>query len=449
MRPRQFYVKTFGCQMNEHDSEKILEILDPSNYRVTSCIDEADLIFINTCTVREKAEHKAYSLLGRLGGLKRRKKGLLIAVGGCLAQQEGERLLERFPHVDLVLGTHNLHRLPDLLEEVRAPKGRRCETCFYDMAPSMEVVSRRAGKVRAYVTIMQGCNNFCSYCIVPMVRGPEKSRPMERIISEVQGLAQRGVKEVILLGQNVNSYGSGLGDGTTFPELLRRVDAIDGIERIRFTTSHPRDLSHELIESFHDLPKLCEHIHLPFQSGSNRVLKAMNRSYRRDDYMEKVSRLRVACPTIAITADVLVGFPGESEEDFQDTLDLIEGVQFDGLFSFRYSVRKGTEAAELPHHVPVAVKQERLRCLQQIQKGITLKKNRDLEGKVEPVLVEGRSRKDPHDLTGRTRSNRIVNFPGEAALMGHEVTVRIEKGFANSLRGVCCPLPPLSKAISV
>jgi len=265
LKPKRVYLETFGCQMNEHDSEKILEILNPQNYQSTENIHEADVILLNTCTVREKPEHKVYSILGRLRNLKEEKREMIIGVGGCLAQQEGEGLLERFPHLDLVFGTHNLHLLPELLADIRRTGTQRCETCFYDRAPSMEVIPLVRGKVRSFVTIMQGCDNFCSYCIVPMVRGPERSRPVEKILDEVKALARSGVKEITLLGQNVNSYGKGQRGGVSFPVLLRKVDEIEGIERIRFTTSHPKDLSRDLITSFRNLPKLCEHIHLPFQ----------------------------------------------------------------------------------------------------------------------------------------------------------------------------------------
>ncbi len=296
VRPKRVYLETFGCQMNEHDSEKILEILSPQNYQFTENIHQADVILLNTCTVREKPEHKVYSTLGRLRKLKGKRREMIIGVGGCLAQQEGEGLLERFPHLDLVFGTHNLHLLPELLADIRGTGTRRCETRFYDRAPSMEVIPLVRGKVRSFVTIMQGCDNFCSYCIVPMVRGPERSRPMEKILDEVKALARMGVKEITLLGQNVNSYGKGLSGGVSFPVLLRKVDEIEGIERIRFTTSHPRDLSRDLVTSFRNLPKLCEHIHLPFQSGSNRVLQGMNRSYTREEYLDKVDQLREVCP---------------------------------------------------------------------------------------------------------------------------------------------------------
>jgi tRNA-2-methylthio-N6-dimethylallyladenosine synthase len=432
--------------MNEHDSTKVLEILHPCSFEETRDPNEADLVFVNTCTVRGKAEHKAYSTLGQLKALKAGNKPI-IGVGGCLAQQKGAELLRRFAHLDFVLGTHNLHLLPDVIEDCRNTGSRRCETAFCDRAPSMEVIPLRQLKARAYVTIMQGCDNFCAYCIVPMVRGPERSRPSDRILSEVRCLAESGVKEVILLGQNVNSYGKGLDGEMSFPELLRAVSRIEGIRRVRFTTSHPKDLSLDLIRCFHDIPELCEHLHLPFQSGSNRVLKAMKRGYTRETYLEQVDRLRQACPDLAMTADVLVGFPGETERDFEDTMDLIEQVQFDGLFSFRYSPREGTTAAVLPRQVPEAVKSHRLWVLQERQRAITRKKNEEMVGRIDRVLVEGRSQRNPLDMMGRTRTNRIVNFPGECTLTGKEVGVKIVKGFANSLRGEPFPIDSMVRAV--
>ena len=446
VRPRKIYIKTFGCQMNEHDSAKALEILDRYPYQETAELHEADLVFINTCTVREKAEHKAYSTLGRLKGLKKKKR-LIIVVGGCLAQQKGVHLLERFAHLDFVLGTHNLHLLSDVVEDIQNTGRRWCETCFRDRAPSMELTALRQLKARAYVTIMQGCDNFCSYCIVPMVRGPERSRPSLQILEEVRRLAERGVKEIVLLGQNVNSYGKGLEAEMTFPALLRAVSRIEGIRRIRFTTSHPKDLSLDLITCFRDLPELCEHLHLPFQSGSNRILKAMNRGYNREAYMDKVERLREVCPHMAITADVLVGFPGETERDFEDTMDLIDRVHFDGLFSFRYSAREGTAAADLPGQIPEALKGRRLKVLQERQRSMTRRKNEEMVGRIERVLVEGRSQKNPLDMMGRTRTHRIVNFPGDGNLVGEEIWVRIVKGFANSLRGEPILLGPMVRAV--
>ena len=433
---RRVYIETYGCQMNEHDSERILRLLEGSLYSETKEAREADLILINTCSVREKPEHKVYSALGRFRKLKE-EKGTIIGVAGCVAQQEGERLLDRVPYLDMVIGTHAIPLITQLLERVEVSGQRVCETGFDQRGEYLRTLLPRKplAKVKSYVTIMQGCDHFCSYCIVPYVRGRERSRPSLEIIEEVKDLAERGVKEVFLLGQNVNGYGKGLEEKLDFPGLLRRVNEIEGIERIRFTTSHPADLSNALIQDFSELEKLCEHIHLPFQSGSDRILKAMHRSYTKESYLERIGRLREACPSIAITGDVIVGFPGEEEEDFKETLDLMEWVRFDDLFSFKYSPRKGTRAAQFQNQVEEEVKQDRLSILQKIQRDITLEKNQALEGRVEEVLVEGRSKQSDRDGTGRTRSDKIVNFAGDLNLVGRLVSVRIIKAYPHSLRG--------------
>jgi tRNA-2-methylthio-N6-dimethylallyladenosine synthase len=433
---KQVYIETYGCQMNEHDSERMLRLLERLSYSETKEAKRADLILINTCSVREKPEHKVYSALGRFKKLKE-EKGTIIGVAGCVAQQEGERLLDRMPYLDMVIGTQAIPVLPDLVQKVEALGQRVCEIGFDAEGEYLKtpLPKRPSIKVKSYVTIMQGCDRFCSFCIVPYVRGGERSRPSHEIIKEVEGLAEMGVKEVCLLGQNVNGYGKGIGGELGFPELLYRINEVNSIERIRFTTSHPADLSEELIQAFSDLPKLCEHIHLPFQSGSSRILKAMHRGYTKESYLEKIGRLREACPSIALTADVIVGFPGEEEEDFRQTLDLMERVQFDDLYSFKYSPRKGTQAARFQDRVEEKVKQDRLSVLQEIQKEITFKKNRELEGCAGEVLVEGQSKQSDHDVTGRTRSNKIVNFEGDLGLAGKLVYVRITKAFPHSLRG--------------
>ena len=433
---KRVYIETYGCQMNEHDSERILRLLENSHYLETKEAREADLILINTCSVREKPEHKVYSALGRFKRLKQ-KKGTLIGVAGCVAQQEGERLLDRVPYLDLVIGTHTIPLLPQLLERIDASGERVCETGLDPRGDYLKTPLPQSplAKVKSYVTIMQGCDHFCSFCIVPYVRGRERSRPSQEIIEEVKHLAEMGVKEVCLLGQNVNGYGKGLEGELDFSEFLRRVNGIEGIERIRFTTSYPADLSDRLIQDFSELEKLCEHIHLPFQSGSDRILKAMHRGYTKGSYLERIDRLRDVCPSIALTADVIVGFPGEEEGDFRETLDLMEKVRFDDLFSFKYSPRKGTQAAQLQNQVEEKVKQDRLSILQKIQREITLQKNQALEGQVEEVLVEGRSKQSDQDVTGRTRSNKIVNFEGELNWMGRLVPVRIIKAYPHSLRG--------------
>ncbi|NWG03763.1 MAG: tRNA (N6-isopentenyl adenosine(37)-C2)-methylthiotransferase MiaB [Syntrophaceae bacterium] len=435
---KHVYIETYGCQMNEHDTERILHLLEGAHYLETKNAKEADLILINTCSVREKPEHKVYSALGRYRWLKE-KRGALIGVAGCVAQQEGPKLLDRIPYLDLVIGTHAIPKIPQLLKQIEEKGGRVCETRFDQNGQYLKAVlpKKPFRQVKSFVTIMQGCDHFCSFCIVPYVRGREKSRSSKEIFEEVQQLAERGIKEICLLGQNVNSYRKGSGEEIHFPELLERIHPIEGIERIRFTTSHPKDLSEELIQSFSKLEKLCEHIHLPFQSGSNKVLKAMHRGYTKESYLEKIDHLKKTCPSISITADVMVGFPGEGEEDFRETLDLMEKVQFDDLFSFKYSPRKGTQAAQFKDQVEEKVKQERLSLLQETQKEITLRKNRKLEGQVEEVLVEGRSKQHHQEVMGRTRSNKIVNFEGDLRLIGKLVHVRIIQGYAHSLRGEC------------
>jgi tRNA-2-methylthio-N6-dimethylallyladenosine synthase len=429
--------------MNEQDSERMLRILEGYDYSETKEAKEADLVLINTCSVREKPEHKVYSALGRFKELKE-EKATIIGVAGCVAQQEGERLLDRIPYLDMVIGTHAIPALPKLLQKVEVFGQRVCEIGFdpdgeYLKTPLPQrppvVGSIRSVKVKSYITIMQGCDHFCSFCIVPYVRGREKSRSSQEIIEEVRCLTQMGIKEVCLLGQNVNGYGKGLEGEISFPELLSRINGIDGLQRIRFTTSHPRDLSEGLIQAFSKLPKLCEHIHLPFQSGSNKILKSMHRDYTRESYLEKIGRLRERCPSVAITADVIVGFPGEEEDDFNQTLALIHRVQFDDLFSFKYSPRKGTRAAQIQDQVNEKVKQDRLAKLQGIQKEITLQKNQALVGCIDETLVEGQSKQSDRDVTGRTRSNKIVNFKGDLGLAGELVPVRITKAYPHSLRG--------------
>jgi tRNA-2-methylthio-N6-dimethylallyladenosine synthase len=432
---KRVYIETYGCQMNEHDSERMFRLLESFHYLETKDPKQADLILINTCSVREKPEHKVYSALGRFKKLKE-EKGTIIGVAGCVAQQEGDKLLDRVPYLDMVIGTHAIPVLPQLLKKIEASGERVCETSFDQNGRYLEAVlpEKPVGKVKSYVTIMQGCDHFCSFCIVPYVRGREKSRSSREIIEEVKHLAEMGVKEVCLLGQNVNGYGKGLEEKINFSELLERINEIERLQRIRFTTSHPKDLSEELIRAFSKLSKLCEHIHLPFQSGSNKILKAMHRGYTKESYLEKIDRLKKVCPSIAITADVIVGFPGEEEKDFEETLDLMGKVQFDDLFSFKYSPRKGTRAAQFTDKVEEKVKQDRLSTLQGIQREITLQKNQALEGQVEEVLVEGQSKQSDQDVTGRTRSNKIVNFEGDLSLVGKLVPVHITKAYAHSVR---------------
>ena len=425
---------TYGCQMNDLDSLKMYSELSTMGFTPTQETAEADIIILNTCSVRQKAYEKAMSNLGRLKTHKSRKHSLIIAVTGCVAQQEGERIRERMPHVDIILGTHQLHRLPYLIENVRNAAYPITETGFSKDIPSMDIVSEQGlsdHPHRSYINIMQGCDNYCSYCIVPYVRGHEISRDYKKVLSEIGLHASRGVKEVFLLGQNVNSYNGGI----SFPGLLRGIHAIDGIERIRFTTSHPKDVSDGLIECFKDLDKVCSHIHLPFQSGSDSVLKAMNRHYTRHSYLDLIERLRSARPDISFSADVMVGFPDESEQDYLDTLAVIKAVRFDVLYSFKYSVRPGTAAAQLDDNVSYEEKTERLKELQALQKRITLENNQDRIGNMYTVLVDGISPKNPFQVHGRTSQNAIVNFLGDQGLVGKTLPVRITRANPNSLTG--------------
>jgi tRNA-2-methylthio-N6-dimethylallyladenosine synthase len=368
--------------------------------------------------------------------MKNRKPGLILGVSGCLAQQLGSEFFKKIPHLDFVLGTHNIHRLPSVIESVERTGSPVAETAFHETVPSTGIVTIPGeGIVTAFVTIMQGCNNFCAFCVVPYLRGAEESRRFGDIVSEVRQLAASGAKEVTLLGQNVNSYGKTLGNGHNFALLLRAVGEVDGVERIRFTTSHPRDLSEDIIRCFAEVDKVCEHIHLPVQSGSDRILERMNRYYTREDYLAKVEKLREACPDISITSDMIVGFPGETEADFRATLDLMEKVRFDGLFSFKYSERPGTAAAKLDGKVPVEEKGLRLRELQALQDRHTLQKNLACVGRKEAILVEGYSKQNRREFTGRTRSNRIVNFGSRENCLGRTVSVRISAAYQHSLRG--------------
>jgi tRNA-2-methylthio-N6-dimethylallyladenosine synthase len=433
---KKLYIQTFGCQMNVHDSEQIVALLKPYGYEETDRPAKADVILVNTCSIREKAAQKVYSQLGRFSLLKNDKPELIIGVGGCLAQQFGKKMLQRVPFVDVIFGTHNNHLLPDLLARTGAGRSAVVETSFREAVPSIGFPAvPRKGVISAFVTIMQGCNNFCSFCVVPYVRGREESRKPEEIVKEIRVLAEHEIKEVTLLGQNVNSYGSTLGSGSNFPYLLREIDRIDGIQRIRFTTSHPKDLSEELIGCFGSVPKLCEHIHLPVQSGSDQILKRMNRHYTNADYIEKVEKLRSACPDISITSDIIVGFPGETEADFERTLDLMRTVKFDGLFSFQYSEREGTAALNYQDKVAECHKRERLRVLQALQDDHTLEKNKTFVGRDVLVLVEGHSKNSKAEISGRTTTNRIVNFPGGSSRVGETVPVRITDAYLHSLHG--------------
>ena len=440
---KRFYLETFGCQMNVVDSERIVDLLQDAGYCQVDAAPAADLILLNTCSIRDKAERKVYGHLGRFKPLKQQNPALILGVGGCVAQQEGERLLEKLPFLDIVFGTHNVHKLPEMVQRVEAERVRCRETEFLDRETRLRLFPQRRGgaAICRFVTVMQGCDNFCAYCIVPHVRGREVSRPSGEILAEIRDLAAGGVREVTLIGQNVNSYGTRETGELSFGELLEAVHGIDGIERIRFTTSHPKDLSDELIAAFGTLPKLCKHFHLPVQSGSDPILQAMNRGYDRDDYLDKVARLKGTCPEIRLTSDIIVGFPGESDADFAATLDLVAEVRFADLYAFLYSSRPGTAAAGLTDDLPPARRQERFERLLALQAGISKSTWQQDVGRILPVLVEGESRQGAGQLFGRTTWNRIVNFQGPAELIGRTVPVRVTRSHKNSQLGELAEVP--------
>jgi len=453
MKVKKLFIHTIGCQMNVYDSEKIVERLRPLGYVADTRIESADLAIINTCSIREKAEQKAFSFLGRLAKMKRGRPELIVGVCGCVAQQEGRRMIERMPHIDFVLGTMAIDRLPAAVRKIEAHACRIVDTDLSHQIQEIPSISATATsqEVSRFVTIMRGCDNFCTYCVVPHVRGREFSRDPEAIINEIKSLVISGTREVTLLGQNVNSYGQKqhLCD---FATLLHQISQIDGLLRIRFTTSHPKDLSDDLIAAFGSLEKLCSHIHLPVQSGSNEVLTKMKRRYTRERYLERVAMLRDACPGISLTSDIIVGFPGETRKDFKQTRDLVEQVEFDSLFAFIYSDRPHTVSRHFSNKVAEKEKNHRLQEILALQSHITQKIHARLQGTVQEVLVEGYSKKQmdrnqgPHargtQWMGRTSGNKIVNFvPGSASVLDKDIAlgkmahVEIEKSFPHSLWG--------------
>lgn len=422
--------------MNDRDSLRISAILKRMGLKPVSEPELADVIIVNTCSIREKSEHKVYSALGRYRRLKTKKR-LILGVAGCVAQQVGEKFFEKVPGIDMVIGTHNIHKIGELIKTVQ--KQRVCATEFFDTDAEKRFfapLSDDFDSVTAFVTIMEGCDNFCSYCVVPYLRGRELSRPVDDILKEIKTLVDSGVREVTLLGQNVNSYkGEFDGRRVNFKDLLNSISEIDGLLRIRFTSSHPKDLTDDIIELFARNNKICKHIHLPVQSGSTRILKRMNRRYTREDYLTLVSKLRTACPEIAITTDIIVGFPGETEEDFEETMSLLEEVRFDGTFSFRFSPRPLTPSAKMPDQVPHEVKTSRLLRLQEFQKKVCYEKNMNLIGTTQEILVEGESAEGNGQLMGRTTTNRIVNFYGDINTRGRLIKVRIIDATPNTLKG--------------
>lgn len=430
-----YHIFTYGCQMNVRDSEIISGLLRQRGYTEQDDPESADLIIFNTCSVRHSAENKVYSKLGEYYKLKKSHPGMIIAFGGCMAQLP--EVIEKIKRlgVDIIFGTHNLHEIPYLLDEFLCT-GKRIVKVWQQHGEIIEELpSFRKEGLNAFVNIMYGCNNFCSYCIVPYTRGRERSRSPRDIVNEIEKLARDGFKEVTLLGQNVNSYGKGLSEECDFADLLIMADRIKGIERIRFTTSHPKDMSDKLIHTIAGGEKICEHIHVPLQAGSNSVLQRMNRGYTREHYLELVGKMRDWIPGVAVTSDLIVGFPGETEDDFSATLDMVEKVRFDAAFTFLYSIRTGTKAALLDNQVDLAIKKDRLLRLNELQYNIAAEINHDLEGTVQEVLAEGPSKTDEDKLTGRTRTNRIVIFSGPKELIGKLIKVRITQGKTFSLFG--------------
>lgn len=440
---KQVYIKTFGCQMNERDSEIMEQLLAQSGYIPVAEQVDADLVILNTCSIRAKAEQKVFSLLGSLRKQKKQQPDLRIAVAGCVAQQEGEQIFRRMPHVDIVVGTQQLYQLPDMLGRLERQETSREISCDLDkefiIPPFQKILQDRppqSAEFRKFVTIMQGCNNYCSYCVVPSTRGREISRPVADILEEVRLQVNRGIKEITLLGQNVNSYGctNAVADNPTgFADLLKMVAAIPGVQRLRFTTSNPQDLSTELMQCFRDLPNLCPHFHLPVQSGSNAVLKKMQRKYTREIYLEKVDELHSYRPDIALCTDVIVGFPGETEENFEQTMDLLETVRFHGSFSFKYSDRPHTRSADFSDKVDEQVKKKRLQRFQSRQDAISLERNQEFLGKAVKVMVESNS---SSGTQGRTGTNHIVHFTAPTELRPGDCThVTITHAGQHSLKG--------------
>ncbi|GLG00644.1 tRNA-2-methylthio-N(6)-dimethylallyladenosine synthase [Alicyclobacillus hesperidum subsp. aegles] len=434
--PYRFQILTYGCQMNEHDTEVMAGLLTAMGYEAASSEADADFILFNTCAVRENAEDKVFGEIGRLRPLKNRNPELLFGLCGCMAQEAGVQKMvrEKFPWVDLVFGTHNIHRLPALLHAAKASTETVMEV--WDKAPETveDWPKLRKDSIRAWVNIQYGCNKFCTYCIVPYTRGVERSRLPEDIVAEVEQLVAEGFREITLLGQNVNDYGVDLGT-VNFAQLLRRVNEIPGIDRIRFTTSNPWNFTDELIEAIAESEHVAEHIHLPVQSGNNEILRRMNRSHTREYYLKLVDKIRAKIPNVSLTTDIIVGFPGETEAHFQDTLALVREVEFDNAFTFIYSPRENTPAANFPDSATEAEKKDRLRRLNEVQYEISLRHNQALQGKIVDVLVEGESRTNRDVLSGRTRGNRLVLFPGDLSLRGQHVQVEITEPQTFLLKG--------------
>lgn len=437
--PRKLFIRTFGCQMNEYDSGKMVDVLNQdAGIELTNSPDDADIILFNTCSVREKAQEKVFSDLGRVRHLKEARPDLVIGVGGCVASQEGDTIIRRAPYVDVVFGPQTLHRLPELIKQRKARGKPQVDISFPEIEKFDNLPPARIDGPTAFVSIMEGCSKYCSFCVVPYTRGPEVSRPFDDVLMDIADLADQGVKEVTLLGQNVNAYRGPTSQDDAiadFAMLLEYVHEIPGIERIRYTTSHPKEMTTRLIEAHGKLPKLAPYLHLPVQAGSDRVLAAMKRGYTTLEFKSIVRRLRTARPDLILSSDFIVGFPGETQEDFEKTLQLIRDVGFDQSFSFIYSRRPGTPAADLDDMTPLEVKRERLHRLQALLNEQANTISHDMVGTVQQVLVESPSRRDPTELAGKVANNRTVNFKGNHRLIGQMIDVRITEALTNSLRG--------------
>ncbi|GGJ04379.1 tRNA-2-methylthio-N(6)-dimethylallyladenosine synthase [Alicyclobacillus cellulosilyticus] len=433
--PYRYHIRTYGCQMNEHDTEVMAGLLEAMGYEATDAVEEADFILFNTCAVRENAEDKVFGEIGRLRPLKMQNPQLLLGLCGCMAQEQGvQRLVrEKFPWVDLVFGTHNIHRLPELLTRARESQETVMEVWDRAAMTIEDMPKVRKDRVRAWVNIQYGCNKFCTYCIVPYTRGAERSRLPEDVVREVEALAAEGYREVTLLGQNVNDYGIDI--GVTFADLLRRINRVPGIERIRFTTSNPWNFTDDLIAAIAECEHVVEHIHLPVQSGNSQILKRMNRTHTREFYLALVDKIRRAIPGVSLTTDIIVGFPGETEAQFQDTLSLVREVEFDNAFTFIYSPRENTPAANFPDDVPLEEKKDRLRRLNELQAEISLRRNQQLAGRTVEVLVEGESKTNRHVFAGRTRTNKLVLFQGEKRFVGQLLPVKVTEAQTWLLKG--------------
>lgn len=434
---KKYLIETWGCQMNEEDSEKLAGMLKNTGYEETLFREKADVIIFNTCCVRENAELKVYGNLGALKHLKKEKPELTIAVCGCMMQQEGvpEEILKKYKQVDIIFGTHNAHMFPEYLERSKNENAQICEIYEKETKIIEGIPIVRESAVKAFVTIMYGCNNFCTYCVVPYVRGRERSRKAEDIVNEIKMLLTKGYKEITLLGQNVNSYGNNLEDKVTFAELLRIVNDIPGLERLRFMTSHPKDISDDVILAIKECDKVVEQVHLPVQSGSNRLLKKMNRNYTRENYLETVRKIKKEIPGVALTTDIIVGFPGETEEDFLETLKLVEEVKYDSAYTFIYSRRKYTPADRMEDQIPEEVKHERFNRLVEAVNRNAMEINKTYQDRIVEVLVEGKSKNDEEFLQGKTRTGKTVNFPGGDDLTGKLVLVKVTKARSFSLTG--------------